>query len=87
MSNEVVRAIENRKKAAVTALFDYLFLVRFGRLAAYWEARLGEAIVMGEIEVKRTPKETGLALVHQVAAEVSDVLMTSEVAMVNAPKT
>jgi hypothetical protein len=79
------RALSHRKRTAVNALFDYLFMLRHKRVAAYWEARLGEAIVMDEIEVKKTPKELGLAIVHEVAAEVIDAIRTSEAVMVSNP--
>jgi hypothetical protein len=79
------KALSHRKRAAANALFDYLFMLRHKRVAAYWEARLGEAIVMGEIEVKKSPKETGLAVVHEVAAEVIDAIRTSETVMVSSP--
>lgn len=84
MTDESYRTmLGHRKKAAVTALFDYLFLLRHGRLASYWEARLGEALVHGEVTVNQTPAAVGLRQVHVVAAEVADALTTSETVMVN----
>jgi hypothetical protein len=77
------KAVAQRKRAATNAVFDHLFHLRYKRVAAYWEARLGEAIVLGEIEVKKVPKETGLRQVHEVAAEVYDALTTSEAVMVS----
>jgi hypothetical protein len=79
MSDEHVKAMQHRQKAAVTALFDYLFLVKYGRLASYWEARLGEALVHGEIVCNQPPSAIGLRQVHQVAAEVAEMLLVSEV--------
>ncbi len=84
-NREIAQALAHRKQAAVNALFDYLFLLKNGRLASYWEARLGEALVRGEVTVNCTPTAVGLRQVHEVAAEVADALTTSEVAMVNAP--
>lgn len=84
-TKEIAQALENRKRAAVGALFDYLFLLKHDRLATYWEARLGEALILGEMKVERMPTAVGLRQVHLVAAEVADVLMVSEVAIVNAP--
>lgn len=83
---EFRQQVGHRKRAAVSTLFDYLFLLRQKRIAAYWEARLGEAIVMGEVRVVRMPKETGLRQVHEVAAEVQDALTTSEAVMVSSSK-
>lgn len=72
------RALAQRKVAATSALFEYLFLLKQGRLPSYWEARLGEAIVRGEVEIKQVPQAVGLRQVHEVAAEVCDALNTSE---------
>lgn len=82
-TSDISKALTHRKRAAINALFDYLFLLRHQRLASYWEARLGEALVVGELAVARTPSEIGLRCVHEVAAEVTDALMTSETVMVN----
>lgn len=85
MTDDTFRnAVKSRKAQAVTALFEYLFLLKHQRLPAYWEARLGEAFVNGEVTVNRTPSAVGLRQVHEVAAEVADVLMTSEAVMVSA---
>jgi hypothetical protein len=84
MTDECYRkALADRKRHAVTALFEYLFLLRHRRLPAYWEARLGEALVHGELTVIREPEGVGLRQVHEVAAEVADALTTSETVMVN----
>jgi hypothetical protein len=85
-SKEVSQALVNRKRAAVTAMFDYYFLVKHERPASYWEARLGEALANGEISVNQMPTAVGLRQVHLVAAEVADALTISEVALVNAPE-
>jgi hypothetical protein len=85
-SKEVQQALANRRRAAVTAMFDYYFLVKYERPASYWEARLGEALANGEISVNQIPTAIGLRQVHLVAAEVADALTTSEVAIVNAPE-
>lgn len=82
MSEELAKMRTHRKQAAVTALFDYLFLLRYERLASYWEARLGEAIANGEVTVNRTPTAVGLRQVHAVAAEVADSLVVAETVMV-----
>lgn len=74
-----------RKQAAIATLFEYLFLVKNSRLPTYWEARLGEAIVRGEISINQTPGAVGLRQVHEVAAEVLDALTTSEAVMVVKP--
>lgn len=83
MSEELAKMKSHRKRAAVTALFDYLFLVRHDRLASYWEARLGEALVNGELRVEKPPTAIGLRQVYGVAAEVLDALTTSEAVMVS----
>ena len=83
MSDEYVKMLMHRKQAAVTAMFDYLFLLKHERLASYWEARLGEALVNGEIVVKQAPTAIGLRQVHEVAAEVADALTTSEAVVVS----
>jgi hypothetical protein len=85
-SKEVQQALANRRRAAVSAMFDYYFLVKYERPASYWEARLGEALANGEISVNQIPTAIGLRQVHLVAAEVADALTTSEVAIVNAPE-
>lgn len=82
-NQEIAQALTRRKQAAISALFDYLFLLKHGRLASYWEARLGEALVHGEFTVNRMPSAVGLRQVHVVAAEVADALTTSETVMVN----
>jgi hypothetical protein len=83
---EIAQAMANRKRAAVYAQFDYLFMLKYKRPPAYWEIRLGVAIAIGELDINRMPKETGLFLVCQIAAEVADAMTTSEVAIVNAPE-
>jgi hypothetical protein len=85
-SKEVQQALANRRRAAVTAMFDYYFLVKYERPASYWEARLGEALANGEISVNQVPTAIGLRQVHLVAAEVADALTTSEVALVSDPE-
>jgi hypothetical protein len=82
-NQEIAQALVHRKKAAVTAMFDYLFLLKHGRLASYWEARLGEALVHGEVTMNCMPTAVGLRQVHEVAAEVVDALTTSEAVMVS----
>jgi hypothetical protein len=87
MSEESYRnMLAHRKRAAVTAMFDYYFLVKYERPASYWEARLGEALANGEISVNQIPTAIGLKQVHLVAAEVADALTTSEVALVSGPE-
>jgi hypothetical protein len=81
--DEFARTVAHRKQAAITALFDHLFLLKHKRLPSYWEARLGEALVNGELKVQRKPKELSLCQVHEVAAEVADALTTSEAVMVS----
>lgn len=76
--------LTQRKVCAIQALFEYLFTLRHKRLPVYWEAKLGEALVRGELAVKKAPTETGLRWVHEVAAECQDALRTSEAVMVSA---
>jgi hypothetical protein len=83
MSEEYRKMLTHRRRAAVTAMFDYYFLVKYARFASYWEARLGEALVHGEISVNQIPTAIGLRQVHLVAAEVLDALTTSEAVMVS----
>jgi hypothetical protein len=68
---------QHRKKAAANALFEYLFLIRHRRLPAYWEARIGEAVMNGELEVKQPPTHVLLRQIHEVAAETMDALIDS----------
>jgi hypothetical protein len=79
------RMVSQQKQAAVSTLFKYLFLLRCKRLPQYWEQRLGEALITGELEAKRPPKEMGLKVIHEVAAEVLDAITTSEAVMISAP--
>jgi len=83
LSEELTKMRTHRKQAAVSALFDYLFLLKYERLASYWEARLGEALVHGELKVERPPTAVGLRQVYGVAAEVLDAMTTSEAVMVS----
>jgi hypothetical protein len=76
-------ALKQRKAQAVTALFEYLFTLKYGRLPSYWEARLAEALVHGEISVNQMLTAIGLRQVHEVVAEVLDALTTSEAVMVS----
>ncbi len=76
--------LANQKKQAVTALFDHVFLVWHHRLAAYWEARLGVALVLGELTANCMPSDIGLRQVHMVAAEVHDAITNAERAAASA---
>jgi hypothetical protein len=83
VDEKLTRIVAHYKGIAVSGLFGYLFLLKTGRVAAYWEARLGEALAQGYIVVKKPPADPSLRKVHEVAAEVADALTTSETVMVH----
>lgn len=76
--------LANQKRQAAMALFDHVYLVKNHRLPAFWENRLGVALVLGEMTVDSTPSEPCLRQVHLIAAEVHDALTNAERAAASA---
>ncbi len=76
--------LTNQKRQAAQALFDHVYLVKNHRLPAFWENRLGVALILGEMAVNRLPSEACLRQVHLIAAEVLDAITNAERAAASA---
>lgn len=56
------------------AVFEYLYLRRFGRLPVEWEAKLAEALFSDALAVLEPIKHGPIANVHDVVAAVETTM-------------
>lgn len=69
------QVLANRKKDAAERLFEYIYLLRYGRGPLAWEWLIGWALISGSLTVVNPNLEAPLlAAIHAAAADVRPAL-------------